>query len=248
MKHLLLTFIIIISSIFTTDKTDPEPEAKFKPVVVLELFTSQGCSSCPSADRLLKEVKNTYKENDVITLSYHVDYWNYIGWNDPFSKEEYTNKQRVYGQKFYSSSIYTPQIVVNGKEHFVGSDRNKMNSRLKTYLSKSSQNLVSINNVSKTDGKITFDYNVDGDISDKSIRLALVINDRETYVKRGENRSRTLKNSNIVVSELNFWLKDGSGNGEISIPSVVESSDELRVVAVVQNKNLDVTGASQLSL
>lgn len=248
MKHLLLTFIIITSLVVNTNYTDPEPEAKFKPVVVLELFTSQGCSSCPSADRLLKEVKNTYNESEVITLSYHVDYWNYIGWNDPFSKEEYTNKQRVYGQKFYSSSIYTPQIVVNGKEHFVGSDRNKMSRKLKSYLSESSQNLVSITNVSKADGKVNFDYQVDGDIANKSIRLALVINDRETYVKRGENRSRTLKNSNIVVSELNFWLKQTSGKGEISIPDVVEPSDELRVVVLIQDKNLDITGASQSSL
>jgi len=184
----------------------------------------------------------------VITLSYHVDYWDYIGWKDPFAKEAFTNKQRVYGSKFYSSSIYTPQVVVNGKEHFVGSQRSTMNTKLKSYLSKQSVNSVSISNSRVANGKVNFDYVIEGDIANKSIRLALVINDRETYVKRGENRSRTLNNSNIVVSELNFKIEDSSGKGQILIPSLVKDTDELRVVVIVQNNRLDITGASQLSL
>ena len=115
MQKILLT--IIISSFFL----QPIKLEDFKPIVVLELFTSQGCSSCPPADALLNEVKYKYSNNQVIALSYHVDYWNYIGWKDPFSKKEFSDKQRAYSSKFYSNSIYTPQIVVNGKEHFVGS-------------------------------------------------------------------------------------------------------------------------------
>jgi len=245
MQHFFLTLIIASLSLFKADDT---PKDNYKPVVVLELFTSQGCSSCPSADKLLKEVKQTYSETDVITLSYHVDYWDYIGWKDPFAKEAFTNKQRVYGSKFYSSSIYTPQVVVNGKEHFVGSQRSTMNTKLKSYLSKQSVNSVSISNSRVANGKVNFDYVIEGDIANKSIRLALVINDRETYVKRGENRSRTLNNSNIVVSELNFKIEDSSGKGQILIPSLVKDTDELRVVVIVQNNRLDITGASQLSL
>lgn len=245
MQNFFLTLIIASLSLFKADNT---PKDNFKPVVVLELFTSQGCSSCPSADKLLKEVKQTYNAKDVITLSYHVDYWDYIGWKDPFAKAAFTNKQRVYGQKFYSSSIYTPQIVINGKEHFVGSQRNTMNIKLKSYLSKPSSNQVIISN-SRIDGsKVNFDYNIKGDISNKSIRLALVINDRETYVKRGENRSRTLKNSNIVVSEFNFNLKETSGLGQISIPELVKNDDQLRVVVIVEDERLNITGASQVSL
>lgn len=245
MQHLFLTLIIASLSFFKADNT---PKDNFKPVVVLELFTSQGCSSCPSADKLLKEIKQTYNEKEVITLSYHVDYWDYIGWKDPFAKEAFTKKQRVYGSKFYSSSIYTPQVVVNGKEHFVGSQRSTMNTKLKSYLSKQSANSVSINNSKVASGKVSFDYAIEGDVANKSIRLALVINDRETYVKRGENRSRTLNNSNIVVSELNFEIEDASGKGQILIPNLVKDTDELRVVLIVQNKRLDITGASQLSL
>jgi hypothetical protein len=85
-----------------------------EPVVVLELFTSQGCSNCPSADLSLQKVKKEDK-NGVFTLSYHVGYWNYIGWKDPFSKAIYAEKQRKYNVKFRNNSNYTPQVVVNGK-------------------------------------------------------------------------------------------------------------------------------------
>jgi len=114
MQNVFLS-IIMLSSMFFLEKVE-DIEETYKPVVVLELFTSQGCSSCPKADELLSEVRDgAANENvDVIVLSYHVDYWNYIGWKDPYSKKAYSNKQRAYSGKFNSSSIYTPQIVVNG--------------------------------------------------------------------------------------------------------------------------------------
>ena len=88
-----------------------------KPVVVLELFTSQGCSSCPPADEVLADIKENMDNTSIIPIAYHVDYWDYIGWKDPFALKAFTNKQRFYGRKFNSSSIYTPQLVINGNEH-----------------------------------------------------------------------------------------------------------------------------------
>ncbi len=245
MQYFFLTLIMASLSFFKTDHT---PKDSFKPVVVLELFTSQGCSSCPPADQLLKEVKQTYSETDVVTLSYHVDYWDYIGWKDPFAKQLFTKKQRIYGSKFYSSSIYTPQVVINGKEHFVGSQRNTMKTKLEAYLSKQSANTIAISKPKVYNGKVNFDYAIEGNTVNKSIRVALVVNDRETYVKRGENRSRTLNNSNIVVSELEFDIEKTFGEGQIVIPNLVKDTDELRLVLIVQNNNLDITGASQINL
>ena len=86
-------------------------------VNVVELFTSQGCSSCPPADALLAQIKD---DTNVIALSYHVDYWNYLGWKDPYSNKAYSAYQRSYAKEL-NSGVYTPQMVVNGSKEFVGS-------------------------------------------------------------------------------------------------------------------------------
>ena len=94
--------------------------------IVVELFTSQGCSSCPPADAYLAELAG---RDDVIALSFHVDYWNYIGWTDPFSMPEATSRQRAYGRQLGKSFVYTPQIVVDGRAETVGPFRTFRGSR-----------------------------------------------------------------------------------------------------------------------
>ena len=102
-------------------------KGKFSPVVVLELFTSEGCSSCPLADNLLPQLASL--DAAVIPLSFHVDYWNRLGWKDPFSSAAFSDRQREYGQHFNSDGVYTPQLVVNGEYEMVGSDRRKAGPR-----------------------------------------------------------------------------------------------------------------------
>ncbi len=237
-------FFIIILSIGLI----PLEEPNYKPIVVLELFTSQGCSSCPSADRLLTEVSESYGSENVIALSYHVDYWNYIGWKDPFSKKAYSDKQRKYSRKFFSSSIYTPQVVINGKEHFVGSKRHIMDSKLKSYSNKKAENLVAISNVKKAKDVVQLNYKIEGDIATKQLRLALVIKERITKINRGENKNKVLKNSNIVVNEVYVDLKSSSKQVKISIPDIVKETDELSIVALIQDSDLSITGGIQQSL
>lgn len=217
------------------------------PVVVLELFTSQGCSSCPKADELLGDIKSNYASKNVIALSYHVDYWNYIGWKDPFSKKAFSDKQRAYGKKFYSSSIYTPQVVVNGEEHFVGSNKAKMQSKLTNYLKKTSNNSIVLNKILRDDNTIEFTYKIEGDINEKQLTVALVINERITSVNRGENRNRVLKNFNIVVEEI-YVDATTEGKGYITIPNIVKKEDDLSLVALIQTEDLSITGGIQASL
>jgi len=245
MQKLFLTIIVILGLGSSSIK---EVSEAHQPIVVLELFTSQGCSSCPSADALLDKVKKDYKDVNVFTLSYHVDYWNYIGWKDPFSSEAFTYKQKLYNAKFGSNRIYTPQVVVNGKEHFVGSDKPKMQNALKTYLSKSVSNTINLTDVEKIDKKLVFDYNIDGPIENKKIRIALVLDERETFIKRGENRSRTLKNTNIVIAESTAALDGDEGSITIKIPDTVLESDSLKLIALIENDKFDITGAAKASL
>ena len=238
MKSALLTLFIIPAICFSLFIENP---TKSNTIVVLELFTSQGCSSCPPADRYLNDIKS----DNIIALSYHVDYWNYIGWKDPFSKSAFSDKQRQYGTKFNSRTIYTPQLVINGREHVVGSDKRLVNQKVSEYSEKRNANVVSLSNVSKNQGLTKFDYKVEGDITDKYIRTILVINERKTSVKRGENRNRELINTNIVVHEQRFKLELSSGKGAMVIPEIVNENDDLSLIVIVENKALDITGADQ---
>ena len=109
-----IVFVSLVIMAFTFDlkketiveETSSEELAEYEPIVVLELFTSQGCSSCPPADVLLNKVKKQYT-SEVFALSYHVDYWDYIGWKDPFGDAKFAQKQRQYNIKFRNNSNYT---------------------------------------------------------------------------------------------------------------------------------------------
>lgn len=227
----------------TTDKVLEEITGD-NSIVVLELFTSQGCSSCPPADRLLQQVKQEYPEN-VFALSYHVDYWNYIGWEDPFSNPAYSVKQRNYTRKFNYRSNYTPQIVVNGMEHFVGSNASKLYAKIEDYSVKAQENQVSLEKVSLENDRINFNFNVDGTVEGRQLRAVLVLDERTTEVKRGENRNRTLKNSNIVVAENYINLGANAGIGSVKVPSLVRTSDKMTLMVLIESDNQDITAAAK---
>ncbi|SIQ79178.1 DUF1223 domain-containing protein [Maribacter ulvicola] len=218
-----------------------------KGMVVLELFTSQGCSSCPPADALLETVKNNFPEQ-VFALSYHVDYWNYIGWKDPFSNKDFTIKQRKYNNKFRYRSNYTPELIVNGKEHMVGSNKVEVARVIEKYAAKQSKDDIRLNQIHRGGDKINFNYNLLGDTATKNVRAVLLLKERTTEVKRGENRQRTLKNANIVIAEKYLKLKDVKGMGSIDIPASVKTNEDLILMLLVENNDADITGAVKVAI
>ena len=119
----LLAVLSVLLLLSRSGETEPQRagDAAGGPVL-LELFTSQGCSSCPPADRLLTRLAGDRKlAGQVIPLSFHVDYWDYIGWQDPFASPRWSERQRQYGRAFHSNRVYTPQLVINGRTECVGS-------------------------------------------------------------------------------------------------------------------------------
>ena len=166
------------------------------PKVILELFTSQGCSSCPSADSLLGELAET--RDDVVALSFHVDYWNYIGWEDRFATAETTNRQRDYARALGIAYVYTPQLVVDGARHVVGSNRPAVKDAIAvSKAAKARRAPVAL--TSGGPGRLTVEIGrSDGYYGDATIWLVSVDRQHSTTVDAGENRGRTLTNYNVV--------------------------------------------------
>ncbi|MHA7057031.1 DUF1223 domain-containing protein [Aquimarina sp. M1] len=237
-RNLLIVLTITIYS-NTTAQHDS------KSIVVMELFTSQGCSSCPPADELLDVIKDTYEYNNVFVLSYHVDYWNRLGWKDPFSTEVFSDYQRDYAEQFKSRSIYTPQLVVNGSEHFTGSNRSKALEAIDRYSKSTPGNSIKLMNLKNDDQQIVLEYDIEGSTFDQ-VTFALVVSKRITEINRGENRNKTLSNSNIVANRL--VMKDASGWVTILVPNWIDEKDKLSIIAYTQNNELEITGASSTNI
>lgn len=210
-------------------------------VVVLELFTSEGCSSCPSADRLLPQLAKI--DSNIIPLSFHVDYWNSLGWADPFSSEVSTERQRDYAKQFNLESIYTPQLVVNGEYELVGSNRGEAESAIKKALQEISSVSLSIIDVKFDKNKAKFTVTAIGDMKKTNLLAALVQKKAVMKVKAGENSGATLSHINVVRSLAN--QKAGTKNEfELSVPSNLVLGNWQLVVFAQQQNDLKIVGAS----
>ena len=165
------------------------------PAVLVELFTSEGCSDCPPADELLRQVNERKTPNGqlIIGISEHVSYWNGLGWKDPFSAELYTSRQNDYGTHFGLDSVYTPQMVVNGREQFVGSDSRALQAALLAE-SQRKQITLRIDSGQIRDHSLTFTYSAADLPAKVALQLVAVLVDDmdQSSVLRGENSGRRL--------------------------------------------------------
>ncbi len=163
---------------------------------VVELFTSQGCSSCPPADAYLGELA---ARDDLIALSFHVDYWNYIGWRDPFSKRQWSLRQRAYGDTLKRRYVYTPQMVIDGVAEAVGSKRARVAELIDAALRR---NKIAVE-ISHPD-RDTIHIRVPAEAGyagpAATVWLAFYDYERTTAIEAGENDGVRLTNTNIVRS------------------------------------------------
>src|SRR5579862_3525873 len=175
--------------------------AQSRTPVVVELFTSEGCSSCPPADALLLQLSRQRPDLDVIPLSDHVDYWNHLGWKDPFSAELFSARQQDYGRIFHLDSVYTPQMVVNGDVQFNGSDRR----RAELEIQRAAQAPHATVELTKGTGdtvRMKID-NLPPNTRNADIFLAITDTFLETDVPNGENAGRHLQHTGVVRSLTN---------------------------------------------
>jgi hypothetical protein len=209
---------------------------------VVELFTSEGCSSCPPADKLVAAAQNEFKDNSIV-LSYHVDYWDRLGWKDPFSKSAYSQRQRQYAEHLNLESVYTPQIVVNGTTEFVGSNKSALWNAIGSYKN-SGTGTIETETVLVSDKQLRVNYHYPALRAKENIVLELVLKNAVTQVKRGENGGATLTHINIVQDIVQ--KNESKGSVTFNLPANF-AKENYWVVAFIQNSDsFEITNAKKI--
>jgi hypothetical protein len=208
--------------------------------VVVELFTSEGCSSCPPADALLQEFDTQpFPGAQLIVLSEHVDYWNYIGWADPYSASAYSERQSAYVNHLHLDSAYTPQMIVDGTDEFVGSSsRNAQNAFDKAVATPKIP--VQISNVN-VEGNFLKAHLETGKLPVQSrtadVVFVVALNHAESQVARGENSGRRLTHVAVVRSLVKAGSVEAghsfSGDVAASVEKGIDPS-KVRIIAFLQ--------------
>lgn len=207
--------------------------------VVVELYTSQGCSSCPPADALLSELAS---REDVIALSLHVDYWDYIGWKDSFADPAFTARQKAYARAAGAQTIYTPQMIVEGTEHVVGFKPMALAKFIDAH--QEAQRVVGVS-LSRDGDVATIGAEVlaEGASQDMVVQLVRYLDTETVQIDRGENAGRTITYHNIVTD----WRPVSRWDGAAPLSVEVEVAGDDPIVAVVQAAgNGAILGAARL--
>ncbi|SDW26465.1 hypothetical protein SAMN05444358_101353 [Ruegeria halocynthiae] len=200
-------------------------EAQEDPVVV-ELFTSQGCSSCPPADRIMHELA---KRDDVIGLALHVDYWDYIGWKDEYADPDHTVRQRAYARQGGRTMIYTPQMVVNGQQDVVDAKSFELNRLIDTHLTAVPEAEVS---ATRTGNEVTMNV-VPVELPEKEIyevRIVQYSPVRHASIRRGELAGHELDYANVVED----WQVAGHWDGQAPQSFTASLRSDLPAVVLIQ--------------
>src|SRR6202167_6004330 len=223
--------------------------------VLLELFTSEGCSDCPPAVQLLEllDQKQPVAGADLIVLSEHVDYWDRLGWKDPFSSSQYTGRQQDYSNKYHLDGVYTPQLVVDGRFGFVGSDGREASAAIQKAI-REQKIPIEISNVSRDGNQVTAHIELHADENYKGGRAILYVaiadNRAESHVVRGENAGRSLAHVAVtrVLKQLGTIELDSASAKDVTL-SVQPGANGSRIVAFVQDpKSGHVLGVAEQKL
>lgn len=210
--------------------------------VLVELFTSEGCSDCPPADALLERLDRSQPVSgaDLIVLSEHVDYWNDIGWKDPFSSREYSERQGAYAGEFGLSGVYTPQMIVDGRIQLVGSDEKGAIQAIEK-ASRAEKIPVSLSSIHFDGEKIVLHVETGPSPSALPERFANVLvavaDERDqSNVSRGENAGRTLDHVAVLRDLVRVGALDRSGkfSEDVTVNFNRRNGENLRIVAIVQ--------------
>ena len=212
-------------------------QAQARVPVLVELFTSEGCNSCPPADRLLEWLLNEQPVDGVfvVPLSEHVTYWDHQGWKDPFGSQQFTTRQQQYGRKFNLDSVFTPQLVIDGREQYVGSDGRSIERALRS-AAQATKPELKVTTAANGNG-VNVAAAGPGLSADANAELWFVLTEDRLAVdvKRGENANKTMKHSGVV----RVMKSAGDARKAGAITFAIEPAwkkENLRVIAFVQSR------------
>ena len=221
--------------------------------VLVELFTSEGCSSCPPADALLEKLDaQPFPNLQIIALSEHVDYWNHDGWTDPYSSHANTERQEGYGRLFNLESVYTPQLIVDGSKEFVANDPKQAQKVLSEEASEA-KIPVRITNARLENGVVHAHIDVDapGNRAKGEVEFVIALNQAQSQVLKGENAGHRLTHVAVVrsLSKVSKLEPGHAFSQDISVKLDNANDSDLRVIAFVQKSGMGrVLGATMEKL
>jgi hypothetical protein len=216
-------------------------------VAVVELFTSEGCSSCPPADKVLSKLVTDARKNGrkVYPLAFHVDYWNHLGWVDRMSSAEFSKRQQDYAQTRGDQQLYTPQMMVNGSVEFVGSDSDRANREITKALSQPASATVTVSAKLEQE-KLHLDYTT-ANAAGMTLNIAVVERGLTSDVKNGENAGRQLQHDNVVRT-FKQTKANAAGKIDLDLPAHL-SPEKASVIAFISDpKTGGIDGAAEVDL
>ena len=217
------------------------------PVALIELYTSQGCSSCPPAEKWLGELEQSgIKSTQAIPLALHVDYWDYIGWKDQFSQKYFTQRQYQYRKTNHSESVYTPQIMFNGndvRQVNFGNSLSELSRKNAAVAFK-----VMAESVNQSNLKVAIDFNrIDAIAKNSRVVVVLAENNLVGHIKAGENAGRTLKHDHVV----RIWKNIGQIRNKFNLTLPVNpkwKKENLDIIVIVETSGMQTQQALKLAL
>lgn len=214
---------------------------------VVELFTSEGCSSCPAADQVLLDIKTRSEETGerIYPLGFHVSYWDYLGWKDRFSSDVFNARQREYA-KLLSSSVYTPQMIVNGTAQFGGYRQDVANQTINSALLIPQNVELNLQLVRSENGIVQINYESSQTPSGAVLNIALVESQVKSVIQRGENRGKTLVHVNVVRGFQTQTL-ELNGTFQITFPQDLTPNNSSVVVFIQNEKDYTILAATKFN-
>lgn len=213
------------------------PNPGGEPVAVVELFTSEGCSSCPPADDFLRRINLQHNSGELILgLSEHVTYWNQLGWKDPFSQQAFTDRQEVYADKLSSRGPYTPQMVVNGRAEFVGGNGPALEKALHEDAGLA-HGALGIAGHEVDSGKLNVSFHFKAPDAHAYDILAVIADDADhSSVARGENAGRTLAHVSVVrlMAKVATLSGDSDQTAQVNLPADLGGASPRHLVLIAQ--------------